>query len=215
MNHHLFIELGMQAKRYSERCKERGLIAPYAPGLGSLDDLTAFGQFWSEAEKLGVGKDEYLDLVVEQCVVEKKKPPRPVRMGDDWVVELVKKAIYARSLKRISEIKYNQMMEDHTDETGMIQQLDRFDQLLTRSYGHMCTKNFKPDGWKMIFANRKGGSFAKSLAERGLVPDAFKNLSSSWRGLFPEDIPQIEASERLTQRFEELFPGDLISSVCR
>lgn len=215
MSHHYFLELRMQARHYSDRCKERGLPAPYTPGLGDFEDLTAFGGFWEEAEKLGVGKEEYLDLVVEQCARQKKRPPRHVRLREDWVVDLVKKAVYARSVKKRADIRHNQIMEEHTDEMSMIQQLVRFDQLLRRSYEHMAVKAFKPDGWKLIFTKRKGGTFAKSLAERHLVPDVFKYLSSSWRKAYPDDIPDMEATEAVTQRFQELFPGDLTSSVCR
>jgi hypothetical protein len=215
MSHHYFIELRIQAKYYSARCQERGLQVPFAPNLGDFEELTSFSRFWAEAEKLGVGKEEYLDLVVEQCARQKKKPPRHAKMSEDWVLELVKKAIYTRNLNKIAEIKHNQMMEEHTDELSMIQQLVRFDQLLRRSYEHMATKAFKPDGWKLIFTKRKGGSFAKSLAERRLVPEVFKYLSSSWRNGFPDDVPEIEVSGPVIQRFDELFPGDLASSVCR
>jgi len=215
MSDHHFLELRMQARHYSDRCKKHGLVPPYVPSSGNFEDLIAFGQYWAEADKLKISHEEYLDLVVEQCARQKKRPPRHVRLSEDWVVGLVKKAVYARGVKRRAEIRYNQITEEHTDEISMLQQLLRFDQLLRRSYEHMGTRAFKPNGWKLIFTKRKGGSFAKSLAERQLVPDVFKYLSSSWRAKFPEDVPDLEPSQAVVQRFEELFPRDLASSVCR
>jgi hypothetical protein len=211
MSHHHFLELVIQARYYSDRCKERGLIVPPALSAGDFENLTTFSQYWNEAAKLQVGNEEYLDLIVEHCARNKKRPPRHVRLSEKWVVDMVKKAICDNVVKRSTEIKNNQIFSEHTDEMSMIRQLERFDQLLRRSYEHMAMKAFKPNGWKLIFTECKGKCFAKSLAERQLVPEVFKHLSSSWRIKIPDDIPDLNVPKAVVQRFNELFPGDLFS----
>lgn len=215
MSHHHLLELSIQARLYTKYCQELNLQPPYPPNQSDLEGLMAFGGFWAEAEKLSISQEDYLRMVAEQCARQKKRPPRHSRMGEAWVVDLVKKATYSRSLSKKADIKYNQIMEEHNDEMSMIQQLDRFDQILKRSYEHMAMKAFKPDGWKLIFTKRRGGSIAKSLAERQLVPSVFKYLSSSWRNGFPDDVPEMQVPSPVIERFSVLFPGDLDSSVCR
>lgn len=213
MDHHLFLELRTLARYYEKTCKKKGLKAPSSPGYGNFEALVRFGEFFSVAKKMSLSPKEFLDLMVDQCARQKKNPPPHPCLAKDWAIQIVKSGKRAEDNIERSRIREDQINLDHNEDIVLIQQLRNFERVLQRSFGHMMTQEFRPNGWKLIFTSRKGESLAQSLSQRNIIPNVFKSLSHTWRKSFPDDTPVMDnPSDQVIECFNQLFPGDLVST---